>query len=70
MVKKLFQLKFYDGKVCIFSVFLIFSLLFIPLILYSGVPHMINFQGRLLENGSPVDDNREMIFTVWDQETL
>ena len=47
----------------------LFLLTMVPLVSYAEVPQMINFQGKLVEDGTPLTGYRSMTFSFWDSDT-
>jgi len=41
----------------------------VPVSSYAGVPQLINYQGKLMEDGAPVTGSRWMGFSIWDNPT-
>ena len=62
MFRKLFQKKYY-------YVVLFLMVIGLSKLLFAEVPQRINYQGRLLDNGNPVNDSKSMTFKIYDGPT-
>lgn len=52
-----------------FCIGLLFLLSIVPAATHAAVPQLINYQGKLMEDGTPLTGFRSMTFSIWDNDT-